>query len=874
MLRTASPILALVFFVRSGLAAEGAAPSGELTFEKHVRPILKAQCFACHGEGEKLKGKLDLRLRRLIEQGGASGPSLITGQRDKSLLFEKIAKEEMPPGKKKLTKDEVALIGRWIAEGAKTARLEPAAMPPGIQFTQEEKEFWAFQPIQRPDLPRVQQTNRVRTPIDAFLLAKLEEKKLAFAPEADKQTLIRRATFDLLGLPPTPEEVARFLADSAPDAYERLIDRLLASPHYGEHWGRHWLDVAGYADSEGYSTDDTVRPHAYKYRDYVIRSFNAGKPFDQFIREQLAGDELVKQPYENLGPDDIEKLTATGFLRMAPDGTASSVDQNVARNQVMADSLKIVSTSLLGLSVGCAQCHNHRYDPIPQTDYYRLRAIFEPAYDWKNWKPPAARRISLYTDADRQQAAQIEVKAVEIDAARLKKQAEFIENTFDKELAKLPEKLREPIRVARKTEATKQTPEQKQLLKDYPSVNVTDGSLYLYDPKAAAELKKLADEAAKMRATKPVEDFIRALTEVPGEIPLTFLFQRGDHAKPKQVLSPGDLTILAAHNPTPIPDKNPTLPTSGRRLAFAARLTDRKHPLPARTLVNRVWLHHFGKGIVGTPGDLGFLGERPTHPQLLDWLASEFTASGWELKRLHKLLMTSTAYRQVARREPTKDTLDPDNRLLGRWTVRRLEAETIRDSILSLSGQLNCKMFGPPIPVMEDEVGQFVIGIENKNGENRPGPILPMHGEDFRRSVYVQVRRSRPLSMIDTFDAATVDPNCEARASSTVTPQSLLFMNSEFVVSQAEFLAGRVRQGAGPDAVQQVTYAWRLAFGLDPTDGEIKDAVAFLSEQTATLQQLPTAKPGVCAKPVDPKLRALASLCQALVSGNGFLYVD
>jgi mono/diheme cytochrome c family protein len=868
-----SPWLVLVpvlFATGSSAAGEKSSTASPLTYEKHVRPIFKAYCFQCHGEGEKLKGRLDLRLRRLLVEGGESGPAVLPGQREKSLLYERIHNREMPPGKKKLSKADIELIGRWIAQGARVGRPEPKQVGRGLLITAEEQAFWAFQPIRRSPVPRLG-SDRLRTPIDSFLLEKLHEKKLSFSPEADRGTLTRRAYFDLLGLPPSPEEVRRFLADRAPDAYERLIDRLLASPRYGERWGRHWLDVAGYADSEGYTPDDPVRRYAYKYRDYVIRSLNTDKPFDRFIQEQLAGDEMIRPPYRNLTPGAIDKLVATGFLRMAPDGTGSrGVDQGAARNQVIADTIKIVSTSLMGLTVGCAQCHNHRYDPIPQTDYYRLRAIFEPAYDCKNWRVPLARRISLYTDADRQKAAQIEAKAARVDAERLRKQAQYINRTLEKELAKLPEKLRQPIRIARSTPPAKRTPQQQQLLKEYPSVNVSAGSLYLYDHQAAEDLKKDAARAAAIRAAKPVEEFIRALTEVPGHVPVTHLFYRGDHTQPRQAVPPGGLTILASSRSKTFPARNPALPTTGRRLAFARWLTDGKHSLTARVLVNRVWMQHFGRGLVGTPGDFGFLGERPSHPGLLDWLADDFMAGGWRLKRLHRLIMTSTAYRQVSRRDGPQGRIDPDNRLCGRMPVRRLEAEAVRDAILAITGKFNGKMFGTPVPVMEDEVGQFVIGIENKNGENRPGPIIPLHGEEYRRSVYVQVRRSRPLGMLETFDAPAMDPNCAARNASTVAPQALMFMNSEFIVTQAGYFAERVRREAGMDRRAQVTRAWTLAFGSEAGDADVKDAQAFLTEQETHLRK----KNGPATGKPDPRQQALASFCQTLLSSNQFLYVD
>lgn len=868
-----------IFGILGCLTMTSSAIADDLTFEKHVRPILKAHCFQCHGEGDELAGGLDLRLRRFLSNGGESGTAIVPGNSAESLLWQRVNDGEMPPGKdksKKPSKDEIAVIARWIDTGAKTARPEPEVIKGGFLITEEDRQFWSFQLIRRPSLPSLKHGEQVRAAIDTFVLARLEQNGLSFSPVADRLTLLRRATFDLIGLPPTPEEVDTFLSDESPDAYERLIDRLLASPHYGERWGRHWLDVAGYADSEGYTEDDTVRQWAYKYRDYVIRSFNADKPFDQFIREQLAGDEMLTPPYKNLTAEHAEKLIATGFLRMAPDATAGSVpDANLARNDVMAETIKIVSSSLMGITVGCSQCHNHRYDPIPQSDYYAFRAIFEPAYDWKKWRSPTGRRISLYTDADRTKAAEIEADAKTIDQARLKKQTDYIQKTFEKELAKLPENLRGPITEARETPEKKRTPEQKKLLKEHPSVNVSAGSLYLYDRKAADDLKSIAARATKVRATKPKEEFVRALTEVPEQIPATFLFFRGDHDQPKQELKPANLMILTSDSAKDaIPENVAGLPTTGRRLALARLLTNETHPLTARVLVNRVWMHHFGRGIVPTPGDFGALGEKPTHPQLLDWLASEFISNGWNLKRLHKLIMTSTVYMQELRRDPKHDETDPDNRLLGGMPLRRLEAEVIRDAILSVSGKLNDTPFGPAVPVMHDRVGQIVIGKENLNA-GRPGAVIPLQGEEFRRSVFVQVRRSRPLGVLSTFDSPRMDPNCEKRTNSTVTPQSLMLMNSEFVVSQSEHFAGRIKADVGDDPTTQISYAWKLTFGRDPVAEELDESTQFLKEQTAHFAAIATKiKKQKDDKSPKPASQALANLCQMLFSSNAFLYVD
>src|SRR5438093_5686595 len=435
-----------------------------LTFEKNIRPILKAHCFDCHGEGEKLKGGLDLRLQRLMLKGGDEGPVIVPGKPEKSLLLKLVRSGEMPKREKKLTPEQVAMIKQWIATGAKTARPEPAELGKGGGITEEERAFWSFQPIRQPKIPATKPKDRARTRIDAFLVASMAKKKLSFSPDAEKVTLLRRACFDLIGLPPTPAEVEAFLADIAPDAYERLLDRLLDSPHYGERWGRHWLDIAGYADSDGYSDADPPRAYSYKYRDYVISSFNSDKPFNQFITEQLAGDELARatqaDPKDALtDPKKRELLIATGFLRMGADGSATPAlaDPDAVRNQVVADTIKIVSTSLLGLSVGCAQCHDHRYDPIPQTDYYRLRAVIEPAYDWKNWRTPDQRLISLYTDPDRKKAAEVEAEAKKLAAEKEAKQKQYIDEALTKHLEKFETGLREKLRDAHDTPADKRT---------------------------------------------------------------------------------------------------------------------------------------------------------------------------------------------------------------------------------------------------------------------------------------------------------------------------------------------------------------------------------------------------------------------------------
>ena len=967
------PLLVITILFGGVTAADdkSVAPKPEFSFEKDVRPILKAHCLECHGEGKEVEGQLDLRLSRLILRGGDSGPAIVAGNPDESLLLERTLSGDMPPGDVKLTPDEVESIRQWVASGATTLRPEPDEIPDGVYVPPEEREFWSFKPIKVADTPEVKDQHRVRTPIDAFLLRRMEQEQLTFSHDADRETFIRRATFDLLGLPPSTKEVDQFVNDQNPNAVEHLIDRLLESSAYGERWGRHWLDVVGYADSEGYTIDDPVRAHAYHYRDYVIRAFNDDMPFDRFIREQLAGDEMIGYPKKNLTPEESAKLIATGFLRMVPDGTSKvpAAERALAQNQVVADALHVVGSSLLGLTVDCAQCHNHRYDPIPQSEYFQLRAIFEPAYDWKRWRTPQQRLVSLYTDDDRKAAAEIEADAKKVDAEHKKRADELIAETLEDQLVQhVPEELRDALRKAYKTPAKKRTKEQVAHLKRFPKIlKISVSSLYLYDrdirSKAASlkkahaakakqyvqdaqkkvlaeypedlakrlaaivrlpekkrneahrklladhrvvevslenlkdvdeaaskELKELQDEidrtvqrapqlaaikkrAGVIRKKKPKQNFVRALSEVPGKVPDTFLFVRGDHRNPADALKPAVLSVPANGNQVSIPENDTELPTTGRRLAYADYLTSGQHPLVARVLVNRFWMHHFGRGLVATPSDFGKLGERPSHPELLDWLAYDFMANGWSLKRFHKLVMTSTAYRQSLRKVPASDT-DSDNRLLSGMSLRRLEAETLRDSVLAVSGKLNRKPFGPPVPVMPDRVGQIVIGIENENA-GRPGAVIDMKGEQFRRSVYVQVRRSRPLGMLATFDAPRMSPNCDSRPSSTVAPQSLMLMNSQFLLEQSSEFARRVIQEAGEECEAQVLAAWKLALCETPSQQQVADAVAFINTQSKHLADSAEAKRlAKSDKSNTPEFLALASFCQTLFSSNRFLYVD
>jgi len=877
MLSRVYPLTLLAVMLASGAARAETRP---LTFERDVRPILKAHCIQCHGEEEKPKGGVDLRLRRFMDKELDGGDHvLVVGKPDDSEMVQLIRDGEMPKKGKKVSPAELAVLETWIAQGAKTAKPEPDSLPPGPILTEEDREFWSFKPITKAPVPALENAARVRTPIDAFLLAKLRAQGLDFAPDADKRTLLRRVTLDLTGLLPTPEESEAFLADTAPNAYEKVVDRLLASPGYGERWARHWLDAAGYADSNGYSEADSSRPDAWRYRDYVIRSFNADKPWTDFITEQLAGDELADATQADtqqavLDPKRRDDLIATAFLRMAPDGTGDPVDDlNLARNQVVAEEIKVVSSSLLGLTVGCAQCHDHRYDPIPQTDYYRLRAIFEPAYDWQQWRAPAQRLYSLYTPEERAQAAEIEKQAKEIDAEALAMNKKFLDEIFEKEIVKLPEADREPYRTARATAEKDRTPEQKALIKKYPSA-LALYALELYD---AALNKKVTDkraEATKLRATKPLEGTIMALTEVKGRVPETKLFHRGDHDQPKQTLTPGELTVLAGPEIEPFKPAVAPAGSTGRRLAYARWLTSGRHPLVARVLVNRFWLNHFGRGLVNSPGDFGALGERPNEPELLDWLATEFMDGGWKLKPLHRLIVLSTAYRQSSRSDASLKA-DPDNKFYGRFKLQRLDAETLRDSMLAAAGTLNLTPFGEPVGIARDPLGRIVVGQEQLNANRDVMKVVSLGKDDTRRSIYVQVRRRRPVTVLETFDAPTMSPNCEARNCSTVAPQSLMLMNDDFVLDTSRALAIRLREEAPGDARAQITKAWRILFSRPPAENDVLRSLAYLAEQTEALRSYAHGiTPVKDAPPADPQLDALASYCQILYSSNRFLYVE
>lgn len=847
-----------------------------MTFERDIRPILKAHCFHCHGEGEKAKGGVDLRLRRLMLTRSDSGIVLVPGKPEESQLIQMVESGEMPKGEKKLAPEQIQKLKRWVETGAATVRPEPESVP-RFWITEDERNFWSFQPIQRPPVPRVKGVADVRTPVDAFLLERLEAQGLGFAPEADRRVLIRRLSHDLTGLPPTPEEVRVYLADTRPGAYERLVDRLLASDGYGERWARYWLDVAGYADSNGANEADSERPWVWRYRDYVIRSFNADKPMDQFIVEQLAGDELIAPPYDELSDGELDKLVATGFLRLAPDPTGDGPpDPDLAKNQVIADTLHIVSSSLLGMTVQCAQCHDHRYDPIPQSDYYRMRAVFEPAFNWKEWKAPGQRLVSLMKPEQRSEAECIEMAARRVDAEANRLHDEFIEKFVQKQLLLVSEDLRGPVMAARRTPADKRTEEHKKLLREFPTFqdHILLGEV---DVDGAKKVDAVRQQAAQLRTLKPVDPLVHSLVEDPGKTLETVVFHRGDHQQPRETVRPGGLSVLPEPASRDLASTNGAVRTTGRRLAFARTLVDGSNPLTPRVLANRIWFHLFAQGLVGSLGDFGALGDRPSHPELLDWLASELMSNGWRMKSLQRMIVMSRAYRQGTVNAAAQ-AVDPDNRLLAHTRLKRLDAESLRDSLLAISGQLYEVPFGPPIPVALNAQGQFVVGTQQRDVNGNPSGVGGLGGQESRRSIYVQVRRSTPVGVMEVFDAPTLTPNCEARAVSTVPPQSLMLMNDQFVLGISNDLAKRLRRERPDDLRAQLSLLWELVYVREPTEVELDRSLKYLTAQTEALAAAGGAtsddKNSASKSAVDPSLQAMASLCQALAGSNRFLYLD
>ncbi len=809
-------------------------------------------------------------------KGGKSGPAIVPGKPNESLILKKIHAKDMPPpkeliraGVRPMEAPEIALLTKWIEQGAIEYEIKPNVQTaePDALVSDEDRDFWAFQTPKKPRVPA-----GAASPIDAFLLRKLRENKLTPSPQAEKLVLIRRVAFDLTGLPPEWKDVERFLADDSKDWYSKAVDFYLDSPHYGERWGRYWLDLAGYADSEGKRSADPIRPHAWRFRDYVVRSLNDDKPYDRFLLEQLAGDELYD--FRNAGTIDDEMgdaLIATGFLRMAPDGTGSDIVNSVAeRFEVVADEIETLGASVLGLTLKCAQCHTHKYDPIPQRDYYRLVAVFQGAYDVYDWMKPVSvpgqsksgdeRRYLAYISARTKADFEARVASFQPQLAAASKkykdlEAEYRSKFLDDKLKDLPAEIRADVQTEALTEAGKRNEVQKYLVMKFIKRRASSLDLAKKYPelkKPKAEFEKTRDDIRAQIGPPPV---VRALWD-RGQPSPTWIFRRGEFTNPGDYVGPGVLSALTDGR-TPLEVQPPFEGSTGRRLAFAKWLTDPQHPLTARVFVNRVWYHHFGRGIVASLANFGRTGTPATHPELLDWLAVSFVENGWSLKWLHRQIMTSSTYRQASLLRDESVERDTDNRWLSRMPMRRLEAESVRDSLLAVSGKLDRKAFGSP-----DQVDVRADGLVTAKPTEA----------GWRRTIYVQQRRKEIPTILEAFDLPQMNPNCVERPNSTVASQALHLLNNQMIRELSVEFAKRVEKEVGNDRYRQVERTYQIALSREPTNDEKQLALVSIEKLTAAWSE----------QPADPKTddklkantKALAAFCHVVMNSAGFVFVD
>ncbi|MBL8810727.1 MAG: DUF1549 domain-containing protein [Planctomycetaceae bacterium] len=790
-MRVLFPVLAAIAVLTFGrLAADDRTqkpqPSAEDVkfFELHIRPLLAEHCYSCHSD-EKQKGQLRVDSPASLLTGGESGPAIVEGKPEESLLIQAVRYEsfEMPPNGK-LPEESIRLLEEWVRRGAPWPGGEhvPAVAKEKKGFTDDDRAWWALQPVADVKSPEVDDASKawVKNEIDQFIAAAMVKEGLSPAPEADRLTLIRRLSFDLIGLPPTPEQISEFLNDSSPDAWEKLVDRMLASPQYGERWARHWLDVVRYADSDGYRIDH-YRPDSWRYRDYVIRSLNQDKPYDRFVQEQLAGDELF--------PGNPDALIATGYLRH----WIYEYNNRDAKGQwdiILNEVTDTTGDVFLGVGMQCARCHDHKFDPILQKDYYRLRAFFEAIRPMdKTVIAPTAEQQAWRDQMTKWEEATADVRAriAEIESRWRKIAREDAISKFPADIQKILQ-----------TEFQTLSPGEQQIYDlAYRQIDYEyDGLDNRIKGDEKERLLSLRRELAKFDSLKPASlPTALAVTDVGPTAPETLI------PKKKEVTGPGVLSIL---DPSEMPiDPAGQASTTGRRAAFAKWLTSQENPLTARVMVNRIWQAHFGRGLAQNASDFGTLGGPPSHPQLLDWLTRRFLDQGWHLKDLHRLIVTSATWKQSSEHLQLADyqLIDPQNRWYWRANVRRLDAEQIRDAILQASGQLNPEAGGP--------------GVQ---------PDVP------RRSIYMRVMRNERDSLLDVFDLPLFFNSTSSRDTTTSPVQSLMLFNSQLMLNHATQLAGRVQ--ASPASEPDFGLLWLRVFGRPPTDQELHDAREFLQYQS------------------------------------------
>ncbi len=809
-------------------------------FNRDVKPILARRCLACHNE-DKHKGGLRLDRREEAMRGGKSGkPVIIPGHEDRSSLVQRLLtrddEERMPPKGAPLATEQIAVLKRWIKQGA----VWPAEDP--------NKKHWSFIPPVLPAVPAVKNKQWPRNPIDNFIAAKLDGNGWRPAPPATPPALLRRLYLDLTGLPPTLNEQERFLKDPSPAAFDALTEELLARPSYGERWGRHWLDLVRYAESNGYERD-AAKPFVWRYRDYVIDAFNHDKPYDRFIREQLAGDEL---------PDaSAETMIATGFHRLGP-WDDEPADPLQDRADQLDDIIRTTAQVFLGVTLGCARCHDHKFDPLTAKDYYSMAAIMSPLQRPQNGRSdvdvPAGSYAQIAALAERDR--QLESLNQQIETARAGFRAEFLKTG---KCVLPPEAVQAFV-----TEAKNQTSVQKELAAKHGK-QLEEQLAAALPAETRQKIATMEQTIAQLRNATP--DLPRGYfpLEPPGNPAPTHLLLRGRAANPGPEMAPAVPVALT-------PSQPPFLPrgtyTSQRRLSLAQWIASPQNPLTARVIVNRVWQHHFGEGLATTPSDFGLMGAAPTHPELLDWLALWVThEGGWSLKKLHRLILSSNTYRMSNRWNDEYGRVDPEHKLRWRFPSRRLEVEAIRDSILAVSGQLNPKMSGPSMfPYIPKEAME---------GHSDPGSVWQPSDEHeaSRRTVYAFMKRSLVVPMLEVLDLCDSTQSADKRSITSIAPQALTLYNGGFVNEQAAHFATRLVKEAGVDPVKQIERAYRLAVCRAPTASEISNLRSFMEREAKNLlsESLHSGKP---LSPETATRSALIQLCRVILNLNEFAYTD
>ena len=838
--------LILVLVVMAGSATA-------TTFEDTVQPILESSCLPCHDQSTRSSGFSVKSAKSVIAGGARYGPAVRAGDPPSSFLIKVLRGEitpQMPLGKPQLTQSDLAAIEEWIQN------LDPrtAPTPDGIH--------WAFVQPRREKPPATENIQWTRNGIDNFILAKLTENGLAPAREASREVLIRRLYFDLIGLPPPWEDVQAFVADTSPGAYKELVDRLLADPRYGERWARHWLDLARYADTSGYE-GDPENYHTWRYRDYVVDAFNNDKPYDQFIKEQIAGDEFVRSmSAEPLGAPEPEHVVALTFLRLAP---FTEPRGERSRHELLSEMTSTVSSVFLGLTAGCAQCHDHKYDPIPIRDFYRMKAFFAtvyvaPARSGDIFQIGGPQPAEFYRPGEKEWANeerekyQSELKQVE--AAFEKFQVPLLQRLKVAKEEKLEDNAKDTTEKKKFTfddlvKAIKEEEKNKEGASEPARFSVGERQRHAIFRR---RIRVLKDQILRV---EPSAMSLRTMDPPPygPSVPTTYVLHRGQWDQPTDPVEPGFPSAVAGHNqPAELikVDRYQRHPGHGRRITLANWIASPENPLTARVMVNRLWQYRFERGIVETSSDFGKNGAIPSHPELLDWLAVRLADEKWSLKAMHRLMVTSSTYRQTSQRLNNQaEEVDPANRLLWRFPRKRLEGELIRDSVLTVSGRLSPARGGPPIsPLLPDGVeNEIATEYENNFWE-------PSKGEEARkRSLYVFQRRSLSLPLLQTFDAPALDASCDRRRTSTTPLQALSLYGGDFVNEEARHFAARVRERGGAHVDSQIRHAFQLAFSRSPSTDETEQVRKFLAEAASPDQ-------------------GLIGLCRVLLNSNEFVYVN